>query len=492
MNYATYCPEDDKLRLYVGRVPRDEYEKLRSEGWTSTPKQDCNFMAVWSVARENTALEYSNGVIEDEDTDPTERAADRAERFAGYRDRREGEAYQLADSYDSGPAVHGYQSQALAERRAGTHDRIATRATNQWDKAEYWQQRTAGVITHALHKQSPGVRMGRIKTIEKDLRAAEQRYCVSDIEKSPHSRYMNHLKLRLAYENQMLEEQGGRLAHVEMEPGGFLGDAQIITVAKSPATGRVTSVKVKVPKKEGWDYRKRKVAGADYDLLLIETERLKPELYRAPTPEEKTAFEEWKKEDRKARSDQAPKQPPFINPTLEDAQKLQAVWNEAQKNSFGSESKEVIEMTQAQYSAGSKGSYARMGTCFIVGGGRKRYNSRHFDYPVVAKIRCRYDQVIVITDKPQKPLTKEMWHSLQDDYIESVKENWDLLDRYLKADWIQRDRLPPEEKSVFKKACTCGIAFGQSASQQGLTEAGYKIKHEMEARAKELTQGVLL
>jgi len=42
---ATYSPEDNKLRLYVGRVPRDEYEKLRAEGWTSTPKQNCNFVA---------------------------------------------------------------------------------------------------------------------------------------------------------------------------------------------------------------------------------------------------------------------------------------------------------------------------------------------------------------------------------------------------------------------------------------------------------------
>jgi len=39
MSYATYCPEDDKLRLYVGRVPRDEYERLRSEGWTALHKQ---------------------------------------------------------------------------------------------------------------------------------------------------------------------------------------------------------------------------------------------------------------------------------------------------------------------------------------------------------------------------------------------------------------------------------------------------------------------
>lgn len=37
--YATYSPEDNKLRLYVGRVPRAEYEALRADGWTSTPKQ---------------------------------------------------------------------------------------------------------------------------------------------------------------------------------------------------------------------------------------------------------------------------------------------------------------------------------------------------------------------------------------------------------------------------------------------------------------------
>ena len=118
-NYATYCPEDDKIRLYVGRVPRDEYEALRKDGWTSTPKQNCDFVAVWTPSREATALEYSGGTLEDEDQDPTDRAADRAERFSGYREKRTEEALQLADSYDQGPSHHGHQSHALATRRAG-------------------------------------------------------------------------------------------------------------------------------------------------------------------------------------------------------------------------------------------------------------------------------------------------------------------------------------------------------------------------------------
>jgi hypothetical protein len=81
---ATYCPEDNKLRLYVGRVPRPEYDALRAEGWTATPKQGCDFVATWTPEREDTALLYGDGIIDDEDQDPGERAAERAERFGGY------------------------------------------------------------------------------------------------------------------------------------------------------------------------------------------------------------------------------------------------------------------------------------------------------------------------------------------------------------------------------------------------------------------------
>ena len=73
-NSATYSPEDNKLRLYVGRVPRADYEALRAEGWTSTPKQSCDFVAVWTPQRRVTALQYAD-IIEDEDQRPEDRAA---------------------------------------------------------------------------------------------------------------------------------------------------------------------------------------------------------------------------------------------------------------------------------------------------------------------------------------------------------------------------------------------------------------------------------
>jgi hypothetical protein len=178
-NRATYSPEDNKLRLYVGRVPRAEYERLRADGWKALHKQreagGGDFAATWTPSRRDTALSYAD-IIEDEDMGPEERAADRAERFGEYRDKRTDEATGQADSYDAGPAVHGYQSQARADRAAARHDRIAGRAVDAWSKAEYWQRRTAGVIAHALYKSSPGVRMGRIKTLE-----AELRKCRADI-----------------------------------------------------------------------------------------------------------------------------------------------------------------------------------------------------------------------------------------------------------------------------------------------------------------------
>jgi hypothetical protein len=89
-------------------------------------------------------------------------------------DKRREEAHGFADRYDAGPSVHGYQDYSKAVRAADRHDRIATRACNAWEKAEYWQRRTAGVISHALYHSNPGVRFRRIKDIEAGIRKAEK------------------------------------------------------------------------------------------------------------------------------------------------------------------------------------------------------------------------------------------------------------------------------------------------------------------------------
>lgn len=501
---ATYCPEDNKLRLYVGRVPRDEYEALRAEGWTSTPKQDCNFVAHWTPVRRDTALAYGEGFIGDEDQSPADRAADRAERFGDYRDRRTGEAVGHADRYDAAPTVHGYQSAARAERAATRHDRIADRAGDAWSKAEYWQTRTAGVISHALHVSAPGVRMGRIKELEAEIRKAEKAreeyvnrrklwqtiaayieaekqnrqaevvagsvsswveythprtgkksslyshvtdpidpitgaeaaalYLAAHSEIGEESDWLTHYRLRLAYENQMMEAQGGRAAHVEMVVGGFLYGKQIHKVNKSPATGRVVSVAIKGPRVEGWCYKAENVPGTDYALHQHDTERLPPDAYRAPTEAELAAFEAEKK----GRKAAAPKKPecPLVNPTDADADRLQALWNErnhakgeARKlaNKYGynpeleGEPSTICRLTQAQYTANSGGTYSRAETVGLMAGAKRPsgYEWRSKTATgLICKIRVtsgenyKADRVIVITDKPQKSLPVAVWEEI--------------------------------------------------------------------------------
>ncbi len=431
---ATYCPEDNKLRLYVGRVPRDEYEKLRAEGWTATPKQDCNFVAVWNPDRRDTALAYSDGYIGDEDQSPAERAADRAERFGGYLEKRLGEATGHADRYDAGPSVHGFQNQARAERAAARHDRIADRAGDAWSKAEYWQSRTAGVISHALHKAAPGVRMGRIITLETELRGLRARWDRSgEVPTGPAKEWIEHTEHRLAYENQMIEAEGGRLASVEMICGGFLYGKQIYKVNKSPATGRVTSVNIKVARVESWTYRVENVPHTDYALAQFDTERLPPGAYREPTAEELAAYEITRKAEKKEVAAKKPAATPLINPTDADAERLQALWNERNRakgearkaKSYATcycpelegEPSTVLRITQAVYSANSGGTYSRAETADVMAGGYspRGYARRQNNGKPVCKLRVasgenyKAERVIVITDKPQKPLPAAVW-----------------------------------------------------------------------------------
>ena len=429
---ATFCMEDDKIRLYVGRVPRDEYLALKAEGWTSTPKQSCDFVAKWTPKRKARAIKYA-GIIEDEDASPADRAADRAERFAMYRDKRTSEATGHADRYDAGPSAYGFQDKARAVRAADRHDRIATRACDAWSKAEYWTRRTAGVIANALHRASPSVRLGRIKELELTI-ARYENY------PSHYGEYLNHLRLRLAYENQMIEAQGGRAACVEMEPGGFIGSHQIHKVTRSPVTSQVVSVEVRFMSEVNqygrpWSDGK----GARPLSMLYNIERLPANAYRPPTDEERAAFADALKTKRKAQAAAAKEKAakgencPLINPTDEDAERIQALWNEKamadhadykRRNGYASEfiPAKVRRMTQARYSALSQGRGWTETTGVCAMGEKQARNTfsgqkeRARQGPALCKLRTADNDgwhtprsVIILTDKPQKALPAKVW-----------------------------------------------------------------------------------
>jgi hypothetical protein len=559
------------LRLYCGRVPRPEYERLRREGWTATPKQSCAFVAVWTPTRENTALEYADdGIIDDEDQSPTDRAADRAERFAGYRDKRRDEAHGSADTYEAGPKLLGYQSAALAERKARALERTADRSVNLWGKAEYWQHRTAGVIGHALHVSAPGVRMGRIKILEAEQRKLEKEggetvgkeqrafdlwhalanggklprmdapfYALHNIDEKPAGddgkitmdqyrlgvalmlagygtgpyralraktvtpvlaaaafleehrtrpldwqpcgRWYQHVTLRLAYENQMLEAQGGRAAHVEMFPGGWIGERQVMKVNKSSVTGRVVSVALKVPAVTGWNYGIKNVPGTDYALFTLDTERLASSVYRAPTDAELEAFNAGKKADKKAKADATPKAAPLVNLSDADAELLQSVWNAGRRSSFGNEPRQVMRLTQAEYSERVKCA-RNYETAEIIGGGRVRSATySRSDFPAVAKVREHHGSVIVLTDKPQKAMTAEQWTDPAPAAREWVRERLATLESAIKKSW--QEKHTEEESAVLNKAAVCGLAFINSTTQYGWTDAGRAWRSNLDQKA---------
>jgi len=550
---ATYCPEDNKLRFYPDWQDGDfDKERLKASGYRWASKQECYVCPRWSPSAEDAALEYVED-IGDEDYSPAERAADRAERFDGYRGKRITEATSGAVRFDAGPSVHGYQSQAKAERSAARHDRIRVRSISQWDKAEYWQERTRGVISHALYKSSPAVRRSRIKRLEADQRkhlsgvdATSKRLAAwrnvaemegADVllpldesgyvdrekcnaaqivayklakdgrslwrvyhptsteanaesdrvhtygggfsaydfltdndyigkpfarltprqvaelflstvndpttEGTHNHRWTRHYELRLGYETAMLENEGGRVSDADMEPGGWIiggrvsscleqrasGWRQIHQVFKSPATGRVTSVKL-MGYKSGYTeesgYTKHETNEA---LVTVNVERLPAEAYRPPTDEEREQFAKATKARKAKEKASKPKAPSLINPTDEDAERLQEILNDLARPRHAANSAKdfeptpVLKMTQAQYSAAAKGSYSNYETRTIhnAGGVVSRIKTnlasmdgRSYDKklgPAACKLRTRHcsgwynpPHVVIITDKPQKPL----------------------------------------------------------------------------------------
>lgn len=495
-NEATYCPEDNKLRLYIdpfhndGRVERETFNYLRKLKFKATPKQSCSFVATWSRSAEQACLALigEGDDIGDEDYSPQERAADRAERFSDYRDKRRSEAGDLATAYESGPSAFGHQSHAKAERAAKRHERKADQALTQWDKAEYWHRRTEGVIANALYKSEPSVRRGRIAEIEKDIRRIEACYtpsgndsimqqvysysageylyngeevkhvwcgkgrggrwvpeCQLEDIKAAYARTLEHLKFRLAYEFQMIGEQGGMAGEVDIVPGGWIradkrylhdaeytdGWAQVQKVNRSPATKRVTSVSV-----YGYRWYERNREQPPY-LITVKIDRAGEDVYRAPTAEELEEFNAKTKKRKAKEKASKPAAPKLINPTDLDAEKLQSIWN-AQANAKIDEANkragferysypepsEVWRMTQKEYSARSKGDYGPCKTAFVTENAeiqQKEWvgNSRELNGGQIFKIRkgskgftpnAAY-RVVVLTDKKQHPIP---WEAMED------------------------------------------------------------------------------
>jgi len=176
-DYGTYSPEDNKLRMYT--VDRDEYigpelfAKLKAAGFRRAPKQKLWYNARWTPTKFDFVNELCGDVLFEEQSQ-LERAADRAERFSKYRDNARVDANGRADSLDDAPTLIGSSNQYKAEKQAAKLQHSINMTVAIWEKAEYWRDRTAGVISHAIYKENPRARKIRIKEQEKEIRSCNK------------------------------------------------------------------------------------------------------------------------------------------------------------------------------------------------------------------------------------------------------------------------------------------------------------------------------
>lgn len=538
---ASYSVEDNKLRLYAqSRLPAELYARVKAAGFAWAPKQQLFVAPTWTPARENLLLELC-GEIDDEDYSPEERAADRAERFSGYRDKRRAEAHSQADRFDAGPSAFGHQNRTRAERQAARHNRLRGRAVSQWSKAEYWQERTAGVIAHALYKSSPEVRRGRILRLEAELRKVIAEYTPTDNpphiinqraysystgeylyggEEVPHvwcgpkgrggrwvdmaglerlqaanARWVNHYEMRLTYERAMIEAEGGSAAESEIEPGGWIGSRQVQAVSRSPVTKRVTSVKL-------WSSQQYGRPCEPY-LKSYNIERLGADAYRAPTDEERAAFATTTKARKETAKATKPAAPALINPTDEDAQKLQDIWNAEEKARFDRRSDKygecpvstVLRMTQAEYSACSGGTYSKCETscvsenCLVMRVGNDRTNR-----VTMFKVRTASAggssffaarRVVVITDKPQKPLPWIACEAKRAEMptIESVRPHLQEIGAAMSRGYGH----DAETQRLIADAAYVGLVHASSITQAHWSEVGAAMFEEFLRTQRETT-----
>ena len=180
---ATYSPEDNKIRLYASqRLDQETYEKVKAAGFKWAPKQELYVAPMWTVAREDLAIELA-GEIEAEESTMAERAeakAERLEELAGKR-RREANAFskaahQISERFAMGqPILVGHHSERRARKDRERMDNAMRKAIEADKAAGWWLYKATGAQAHANHKNKDSVRARRIKTLLAELRDLQRK-----------------------------------------------------------------------------------------------------------------------------------------------------------------------------------------------------------------------------------------------------------------------------------------------------------------------------
>jgi hypothetical protein len=301
---ATYSPEDNKLRLYPdGRLDAETYGRLKAMGFRWGRFQGTFMAPMWTPQRFDLLVELC-GSVGDELQTAEERAEVRALRFEQYQRNRVRDAGYYADKVErltgnaEGAAMIAGAKRDSAERLARKVESAMVNAVDQWSRAEYWTGRVPAVLAHAQwKKENESLRHRRIKGLEADERREAKHVEAAQMmldawssdpihpvlmrrlaDKSPEeieakkaeglrvnshnlkhwSRWLEHTRLRLAYEREAMAQAGGDMRErYDFEPGGTItggrcyGPLQILKVNK--AGGRINSLTCKTgPADQRW------------------------------------------------------------------------------------------------------------------------------------------------------------------------------------------------------------------------------------------------
>jgi hypothetical protein len=476
---ATYSAEDNKLRLYVDeRLEPKLYAEFRDQGFKYAPKQELFVAPSWTPAREDFCIALA-GEIEAEQTTMIERAEAKAERLDNIASNREKQAGafsaaadQISKRFEFGqPILVGHHSERKARKDQERMHNAMDNANKAHKAIQYWNYKAEGVERHANHKSNPAVRARRIKTLLADLRTRQRQLSESEsyffmckevdaIEDSEKRKEAistligcsSVAGMDLYYKldkggvshNEALERVLRAHEYAKQSPNTYRWIAHILNriafeqgelgeVARFE--GEITPVLLQAfARTHGAD--KPSVKKTESGFSLVSRSALP--LHICEGSSVVLSVEEWRDlmqsvgyavpapKPRKVST--APKKAPLINPSIEEAEKLEELWNgdalaRHKKNysnlpSMKLDKVEIYPTTQPVYSAHNKGSYSPFETIELDQYGRKvctvwRGMERVKTGAAVCRIRVKSSNtcsmfspphVVVLKDKPFKSL----------------------------------------------------------------------------------------
>lgn len=189
---GTYSLEDNKLRLYPSeRLDKEDYERFKKAGFKWAPRQELFVAPMWTPLRFDLLLEFC-GEIEDEEQNLLDRAEERADRFEDYSDSRAADsnaaynnAKAISDHIPFGqPILVGHHSESRHRKDVQRIDDNMRKSVQMQRTSDYWKRRAESTRYAAERKGRPDVRARRIKKLGAEMRKRERdlKACEKNIE----------------------------------------------------------------------------------------------------------------------------------------------------------------------------------------------------------------------------------------------------------------------------------------------------------------------